>query len=40
MFNDLLWTDLKDIIIFLLILMKPLKYKKNIDSYIDGNMAQ
>lgn len=29
MFNDLLGIDLKDIIIFLVILMKPLKYKKN-----------
>lgn len=42
MCNDTLWTDPKGtiIIIFSLILTKPLKYKEHLAFYVDGNMAQ
>lgn len=42
MCNGTLWRDPKGtiVIIFSLILMKPLKYKENLAFYVDGNMAQ
>lgn len=42
MCNDLLWTDPEGTVFIMisLILMKAWKYKENVASYIDGNMAK